>query len=225
MISLIIFIVSLVLHEIGHCLAAYVFGVKINKFTLFFDPFFSLFKTRCKNGLQFSIGWLPFGAYVLFEDDEVKFPNQSITSKEPWKCIFIYLAGILINFIICYVCCFSYVKHYVDIMKTNSTSKHIDFTNKIIAKKAIIFYENLIPLKNESVKYTLKKTSFKKHVVKSKNENDDESKSIVGQYILWTFVEVNLILVFFNLLPIPPLDGSQCLYHLYKLVTSKKFGQ
>ena len=70
MISLIIFIVSLVLHEIGHCLAAYVFGVKINKLTLFFDPFFSLFKTRCKNGLQFSIGWLPFGAYVLFEDDE-----------------------------------------------------------------------------------------------------------------------------------------------------------
>ena len=224
MISLIIVFVSLVLHEIGHCFAAYAFGVKINKLSLFFDPFFSLFRTRCKNGTEFSIGWLPLGAYVLFEDDEVKYPNQSITSKEPWKRILIYLSGIFINFIVCYICCFGYVRYYVDIMNTKTTSKHIDFTNRIIAETAINCYENVIPVKEKSVKHKLEKP-VKRHDVKGSTEHHDKNKSVKGQYILWTFVEVNLFLMLFNLLPIPPLDGGQCLCHLYELVTGKRPNQ
>ena len=53
-----------VVHEFGHYLWARIFKIKVEKFYLFFDPFFSLFKYKPKNSdTEFGIGWIPFGGY------------------------------------------------------------------------------------------------------------------------------------------------------------------
>ena len=54
-----------IIHEGGHFLFAKLFKVRVNKFYLFFDPWFSLFKFKPKNSeTEYGIGWLPLGGYV-----------------------------------------------------------------------------------------------------------------------------------------------------------------
>ena len=51
-----------ILHELGHFLSAKAFGVRVEKFYLFFNPGFTLFKFKPKNSeTEYGIGWLPFG--------------------------------------------------------------------------------------------------------------------------------------------------------------------
>lgn len=54
-----------IIHEFGHFIAARMFGVRVEKFYLFFNPGFSLFKYKSKkSGTEYGIGWLPLGGYV-----------------------------------------------------------------------------------------------------------------------------------------------------------------
>ena len=51
------------IHELGHFLMARVFGIRVEKFYIFFDPWFSLFKFK-RGGTEYGVGWLPLGGYV-----------------------------------------------------------------------------------------------------------------------------------------------------------------
>ena len=53
----------IVLHELGHFIPARLFKVRVEKFYLFFDPWFSLFKFK-RGDTEYGIGWLPLGGYV-----------------------------------------------------------------------------------------------------------------------------------------------------------------
>ena len=53
----------IVLHEFGHFLPAKLFNIKVEKFYLFFDPYFALFKKKIGE-TEWGIGWLPLGGYV-----------------------------------------------------------------------------------------------------------------------------------------------------------------
>src|ERR1043165_7604410 len=53
----------IILHELGHFIPAKLFKARVEKFYLFFDPWFSLFKTK-KGDTEYGIGWLPLGGYV-----------------------------------------------------------------------------------------------------------------------------------------------------------------
>ena len=55
--------IIVVLHEMGHFLPARWFKIRVEKFYLFFDPWFSLFKVK-RGGTEYGIGWLPLGGYV-----------------------------------------------------------------------------------------------------------------------------------------------------------------
>ena len=55
--------ILVVLHELGHFVPAKLFKTRVEKFYLFFDPWFSLFKTK-KGDTEYGIGWLPLGGYV-----------------------------------------------------------------------------------------------------------------------------------------------------------------
>jgi len=55
--------ILVILHEFGHYLFARLFKTRVEKFYLFFDPWFSLFKTK-KGDTEYGIGWLPLGGYV-----------------------------------------------------------------------------------------------------------------------------------------------------------------
>lgn len=99
------------LHEGGHFFFAKLFGVRVEKFFLFFDPWFHLFKFKPKNSdTTYGMGWLPFGGYVKiagmidesFDTEQMKKPAEKweFRSKPAWQRLFIMIGGVLVNFLL-----------------------------------------------------------------------------------------------------------------------------
>ena len=100
--------ILVVLHEFGHFMFARFFKTRVEKFYLFFNPWFSLFKIQ-KGETEYGIGWLPLGGYVKISGmmDEsmdkvaMKLPPQpyEFRSKTALQRLLIMLGGVLMNFI------------------------------------------------------------------------------------------------------------------------------
>ena len=99
-----------ILHEFGHYITARIFGVRVDKFYLFFNPFFTLFKYKSKkSNTEYGIGWLPLGGYVKLsgmvdESFDTKFTKTEpkpyeFRSKPAWQRLIIMSAGVIMNFI------------------------------------------------------------------------------------------------------------------------------
>ncbi|MEM8908742.1 MAG: site-2 protease family protein, partial [Bacteroidota bacterium] len=101
--------ILIVLHEMGHFFPARLFGTRVEKFYLFFDPYFSLFKYK-KGETEYGIGWLPLGGYVKIsgmidesmDREQMKLPPQpwEFRSKKAWQRLIIMLGGVTVNFIL-----------------------------------------------------------------------------------------------------------------------------
>lgn len=97
-----------VLHELGHFLPAIWFKTRVEKFYLFFNPWFSLFKTKIR-GTEVGIGWLPLGGFVKIsgmvdesmDTEQMKKPPQpwEFRSKPGWQRLIILLGGVTVNVI------------------------------------------------------------------------------------------------------------------------------
>jgi len=76
----------IVLHELGHFIPAKLFKTRVEKFYLFFDPYFSLFKKKI-GGTEYGIGWLPLGGYVKISGmiDESMDKEHLNTEPQPWE--------------------------------------------------------------------------------------------------------------------------------------------
>ena len=100
------------LHEFGHYLAARAFGVRVEKFYLFFNPWFTLFKKKIGD-TEWGIGWLPLGGYAKIagmvdesmDTDGLEKPPQpyEFRAKAAWKRLIIVLGGIIMNLITAWV--------------------------------------------------------------------------------------------------------------------------
>ena len=99
------------LHEGGHFFFAKHFGVKVDKFYIFFDWKFSLFKYKPKNSdTEYGIGWLPLGGYCKiagmidesFDTEQMKQPVQpwEFRAKPTWQHLLIMIGGVLVNFLL-----------------------------------------------------------------------------------------------------------------------------
>ena len=98
------------LHELGHFLAARAFGIKVEKFYLFFDAWgIKLFKFK-KGDTEYGIGWLPLGGYVKIAGmvDESLDTNQlksepeawEFRSKPAWQRLIVMVGGVLVNLLL-----------------------------------------------------------------------------------------------------------------------------
>lgn len=101
--------ILVLLHEAGHFLFAKLFKTRVEKFYLFFNPWFSLFKFK-KGETEYGIGWLPLGGYVKIagmmdesmDKEQMKEPAQpwEFRSKPSWQRLFIMIGGVLVNFVL-----------------------------------------------------------------------------------------------------------------------------
>jgi RIP metalloprotease RseP len=105
--------ILVIVHEFGHFMFAKLFGVRVEKFYLFFNPWFSLFKYKPKNSeTEYGIGWLPLGGYVKLagmidesmDKDQLAAPEQpwEFRAKPAWQRLLIMVGGVLMNFILAF---------------------------------------------------------------------------------------------------------------------------
>ena len=99
------------LHEGGHFFFSKLFGVRVEKFYIFFDWKFSLFKFKPKNSdTEYGIGWLPLGGYCKiagmidesFDTEQMKQPvkDYEFRAKPAWQRLLIMIGGVLVNFLL-----------------------------------------------------------------------------------------------------------------------------
>lgn len=100
-----------VIHEGGHFLFAKLFKTRVEKFRLFFDPWFTIFKFKPKNSeTEYGLGWIPLGGYVKIagmidesmDVEQMKQPAQpwEFRAKPAWQRLLIMIGGVLFNFLL-----------------------------------------------------------------------------------------------------------------------------
>ncbi|MEY4433690.1 MAG: hypothetical protein RLZZ44_1824 [Bacteroidota bacterium] len=102
----------IILHELGHFIPAKAFKTRVEKFYLFFDVKFSLFKKKIGE-TEYGIGWLPLGGYVKIsgmidesmDKEQMALPAQpwEFRSKPAWQRLIIMLGGVTVNFILAFI--------------------------------------------------------------------------------------------------------------------------
>ncbi|ERI85575.1 putative RIP metalloprotease RseP [Bacteroides pyogenes F0041] len=138
----------IIIHEGGHFLFARLFKVRVEKFCLFFDPWFTLFKFKPKKSeTEYAVGWLPLGGYVKIagmidesmDTEQMKRPEQpwEFRSKPAWQRLLIMVGGVLFNFLLALfiysMILFAWGDQYVKVRETpfgmdfNETAKSVGF--------------------------------------------------------------------------------------------------
>ena len=106
------FSILVVLHELGHFIPAKLFKCRVDKFYLFFNPGFSLFKIK-KGETEYGIGWITFGGFVKIagmidesmDKEQMKLPPESheFRSKPAWQRLIIMTGGVIVNVLLAIV--------------------------------------------------------------------------------------------------------------------------
>jgi regulator of sigma E protease len=101
--------ILVIFHEFGHYIAARIFKIRVEKFYLFFDPWFSLFKFK-KGDTEYGVGWVPLGGYVKIsgmidesmDKEQMKQPPQpwELRSKPAWQRLIVMLGGVTVNILL-----------------------------------------------------------------------------------------------------------------------------
>jgi regulator of sigma E protease len=103
--------ILVIVHEFGHFITAKWFKCRVEKFYLFFDPWFSIFKKKVGD-TEYGVGWLPLGGYVKIsgmvdesmDKEQMKLPPQpwEFRSKPAWQRLIILLAGVTMNVLLAF---------------------------------------------------------------------------------------------------------------------------
>jgi regulator of sigma E protease len=113
--------ILVIVHEFGHFAAAKIFKTRVEKFYLFFNPWFSIFKFNFK-GTEYGMGWLPLGGYVKIsgmidesmDKEAMKLPPQpwEFRSKPAYQRLTIMLGGVIMNIVLAIVIYIGLLSYY-----------------------------------------------------------------------------------------------------------------
>ncbi|AXT61539.1 RIP metalloprotease RseP [Aquimarina sp. AD10] len=137
--------ILIVLHELGHFIPAKLFKTRVEKFYLFFDVKYSLFKKKIGETV-YGIGWLPLGGYVKIagmidesmDKEQMAGPPQpwEFRSKPAWQRLIIMLGGVTVNFILAIIIYIGIAYSYGDIyIQADSLKDGFHVTNQEIGDK------------------------------------------------------------------------------------------
>lgn len=140
--------ILVLLHECGHFFLAKLFKIRVEKFSLFFDPWFHLFKFKPKKSMtEYVLGWLPLGGYVKIagmidesmDTEQLKKPAQpwEFRSHPAWQRLLVMLGGVIVNFLLALfiysMILFAWGDSYIPVqkmykgMKFNQSAQQIGF--------------------------------------------------------------------------------------------------
>ncbi len=129
----------IVLHELGHFIPAKIFKTRVEKFYLFFDIKYSLFKKKIGETV-YGIGWLPLGGYVKISgmiDESMDTDQMSeepkpweFRSKPSWQRLIIMLGGVTVNFILAVIIYIGLAWSYGDVFISNASLKDGIYVNE-----------------------------------------------------------------------------------------------
>ena len=114
------------IHEFGHFIVARIFKIRVEKFYIFFDPWFSLFKWK-RGETEYGLGWLPLGGYVKIAGmidesmdlEQMQAPVQpwEFRAKPAWQRFMVMIAGVVMNVLLAMMIysgiCYNYGTSYL----------------------------------------------------------------------------------------------------------------
>ncbi len=137
--------ILIILHELGHFIPAKLFKTRVEKFYLFFDVKYSLFKKKIGE-TEYGIGWLPLGGYVKIsgmidesmDKEQMALPPQpwEFRSKPSWQRLIIMLGGVTVNFILAFIIYIGMTFYYGEQYIANSDAKDGIWVNNPVLDKA-----------------------------------------------------------------------------------------
>src|SRR6476661_4103306 len=127
------FSIIVTLHELGHFITARWFKCRVEKFYLFFNPWFSLWKKKIGE-TEYGLGWIPFGGYVKIagmidesmDKEQMKQSPQpyEFRSKPAWQRLIIMVAGVVVNLILGFFIYIMMLWHWGDTYLATSKMKY-----------------------------------------------------------------------------------------------------
>ncbi len=153
--------ILIVLHELGHFIPAKLFKTRVEKFYLFFDVKYSLFKKKIGE-TEYGIGWLPLGGYVKIAGmiDESMDTEQmqgepqpwEFRSKPAWQRLIIMLGGVTVNFILAFIIYIGMTFYYGDLyIKNDDLKDGIWVTNPIVEKAGIKTGDRIVSIDGKKI--------------------------------------------------------------------------
>ncbi len=153
--------ILVLLHEFGHFIPARLFKTRVEKFYLFFNPWFSLFKKKIGD-TEWGIGWLPLGGFVKIsgmidesmDKDQMALPAQpwEFRSKPAWQRLIIMLGGVTVNVIAAFVIYACVMFYYGDEQLHPNDLKAGVAVSPFFEKYGIVSGDNIIKINDKELK-------------------------------------------------------------------------
>ncbi|WP_374505803.1 RIP metalloprotease RseP [Flavobacterium sp.] len=151
----------IILHELGHFIPAKAFKTRVEKFYLFFDVKFSLWKKKIGE-TEYGIGWLPLGGYVKIsgmidesmDKEQMALPAQpwEFRSKPAWQRLIIMLGGVTVNFILAFVIYIGMTFVYGDMfIATNDLKDGLLIENPVMQKAGFQTGDKIVAIDSQKV--------------------------------------------------------------------------